>query len=133
MKADGLAALQVVSGLFNLLVMSWTASLVFGAGSAVLGTLATCGCPVGAAAGLCGLWSLALIPLGLLEVVTGVLALSRRPQWAWLAPLTATAEIASLAFGGVGSFVVGLVAMGVLRDENVQERMLDDSDPPQLP
>jgi len=123
LRVDGLAALQIVSGLFNLLVMTWVSTAVAGVGTAVLGALATCLCPVGLAGTTCGLWPFALVPIGVLEVVTGVLALARRPAWPALASLTATAEVVSVAFGGLGSFVVGLVALRVLREDEVQQEL----------
>lgn len=133
-KVDGLAALQVVSGLFNLIVMTWTTGLVLALVSSGIGLLVTaCGCPLGPLASLCGMWSLALIPLGVFEIVTGTLALLRRPEWAWLAPYTALAELMGFAFGGLGSFVVGLVALRFLRDADVQPLLEDFGDAPQVP
>ncbi|MEN0068550.1 MAG: hypothetical protein AAGA48_40905 [Myxococcota bacterium] len=127
-KVDGLATLQIVSGLFNLFVMSWVTTIAVAGASSVVGLLVTvCGCPMSPLGVLCGLWPMTLVPLGVLEVTTGVLSVLRKPGWAWLAPLTALAELGSLAFGGLGSFVVGLVALHVLHDAAVQNAMEDDA------
>lgn len=107
------AALQMVSGFLDVLVVSWTAWLGI---SCVCGLVTL---PLLTAGSACGLVGFLLIPLGLLEVGAGF--------WGWQDPREGVAamryvallQIAALFAGGLSSAVVGVVVRRLLASDEV--------------
>ena len=88
-------------------------------GGALIGML---GCPLGCLFGfswVCGLWGLALLPIGVLEVVCGAVTLLDPDRGGPFLRVAMVTELASVAFGGLMSFGAGFVVMGLLRDPEV--------------
>jgi hypothetical protein len=126
-KLQQVAVLQLISGVVNVFVMAAVVSLVLGSSFGVVGTfcgglLSIVGCPVGCLGvfgWMCGFWGLALLPVGILEMVAGMVGLINPEGSGTVLRVTAVAELASLLFGGIVSTVIGVVALGLLRDEEV--------------
>ena len=122
-----IAIIQLVSGLVNILLMAALVTITL---TAVGGTAGTCvsvifamlGCPLGCVGVLgwaCGLWGLALLPIGLFEVVAGGVALVNPEPSPTLIRAAAIAEMASLLFGGLNSAVAGVAVWSLLKDPDV--------------
>lgn len=103
------AIAQLVSGVVNLFGMWWLASMFYMAACGSVTALLTAGaCPFGT---VCGLAPWLLIPLGLLEVIAGILGLASPRSAVVLIKVTAVLEILALAAGGLGSLVAGIIAL----------------------
>ena len=126
-KLKQIAGLQLASGFVNVLVMSVVASMVTGTVSGLVGwtcgvPAALLGCPAGClglAGPACGAWGLVLLPIGILEIVSGGWALWRPEQAGSLVRFTALAELVSPVFGGLPSLIAGIWVTRLLRDDQV--------------
>lgn len=126
-KLQQVAILQLVSGVVNVFAMAAIVSIVLGGSAGIVGSvcgglLAGLGCPIGCLGffgWMCGLWGLALLPIGILELFAGILGLVNPEGSGTVMRVAAMAELASLLFGGIVSTVAGVVALGLLRDEEV--------------
>ena len=126
-KLQQVAILQLVSGVVNVFAMAAVVSLVLGGSAGVVGSfcgaiIAGVGCPLGCLGffgWMCGFWGLALLPIGILELVAGLVGLVNPEGSGTVMRVAAMAELSSLLFGGLVSTVVGVVALGLLRDEEV--------------
>ena len=123
-----IAAIQLVSGLVNILFMAALVTISLTAAGATAGTcvgvvFAVLGCPLGCVGVLgwgCGLWGLALLPIGLFEVVAGGMGLVNSDTSSpTLIRAAAIVEMASLLFGGLGSAVAGVAVWSLLKDPDV--------------
>ena len=109
--------IQIASGALNIFFMAGMAyfglAMVFGLITAIM----TCGLmPVGV---LCGFLGFLLVPVGILEIVSGVLILTDNEMAPNLANITSIVQKASILCGGVGSFAMSFVVDGMLRDPEV--------------
>ena len=68
---------------------------------------------------MCGAWGLVLLPIGVLEIVGGIVGLTNPRGAGTVLRVAAMAELASFVFGGLVSGVIGVVVLGLLRDEEV--------------
>src|SRR5687767_11050760 len=117
-RVSGTAILQIVSGAINLTVMWWLVGMVVGTSCGGVTALLSLGaCPIGV---FCGLVSWFLIPLGLLELVAGILGLANPRGGGSLMRVVAILEMVSLLCGGLGSFVAGAIGIGLLADPEVK-------------
>ena len=115
------ATLEIVAGGVNLLLTWWLASTALSCGWGMVTSVFTLGlCPIGVFAGFL---SFVLIPLGLLEVLAGVLVLTdsrnARLFFGWLPWL----QLASLLVGGLSSAVFGLAVWVMLREPEARAYM----------
>lgn len=121
------ALLQLVSGLINVFVMGALVTVLLGTVGGGVGSfcgtiVAAVGCPLGCLGffgWICGVWGLVLLPIGMLEIAGGAMGLMMPESAGTVMRAAALAELASFAFGGVISGVIGVVAMGFLRDPEV--------------
>jgi hypothetical protein len=125
-KLQVIAGIQIVSGVFNGLVMSGlVTSLLFailGTGGSVIAGCTAWFCPLTAlapCASFCGLWGLGLLPIGLVEVVCGVATLLNPDNAKNFVKIGMFTELGSVLFGGVTSFVAGMVIRGLVTDPEV--------------
>jgi uncharacterized protein YjeT (DUF2065 family) len=124
-KLQTIAAIQIVSGVVNGLFMS---GIVTTALFTVIGTggslVALCSpiCPLFAlapCASVCGFWGLGLLPIGLVEVLCGVAILLQPDSAKTAVNVGMMTELASILFGGIGSFVAGMVVRNLITDPEV--------------
>jgi hypothetical protein len=126
-KLQQVAVLQLVSGVVNVFLMAALVSMVLGGTLGTIGAfcgtiVASVGCPLGCIGffgWMCGFWGLALLPIGVLELVAGLVGLVNPQGSGTVMRVAAMAELSSLLFGGIVSTVIGAVALGLLRDEEV--------------
>ena len=126
-KLQIIAIVQLTSGLINVLVMTALVTLSLSAAFGSVGTfcggiVASLGCPLGCLGFFgwaCGLWGLALLPIGILEAIAGAVALVNPDNARTLVRAAAIAEMASLLFGGIGSAIAGVAVWSLLKDPAV--------------
>lgn len=108
---------QLISGGLNVAVMWWVAGTLGSTLGAMCTGLLTLGMfPIGV---LCGVLCAILIPVGILEIVSGIIILAAPQKCRTLATVTGIIELVSLIFGGLLSAIAGLVTVILMRDENV--------------
>ena len=112
---------MLVNGLINMTVGWIMAAYIMMFGGMMCTGLLTLGtCPFGV---VCGAFPMLMVPLAVLEIVTGILVLAdpkgSRPMMRWL-PLV---QIPALLIGDLVSPVVGLVAFMSSKDPEVIEFM----------
>ena len=126
-KLQAIAAVQIVSGILNLVVMGLMVATVVGGGAGTLGSIVGAlftllGCPFGclfSLGWLCGLWGLVLVPIGMIEILCGTVILVNPDGAGGFAKAGMMTELASVVFGGVFSFVAGIVVLNLLKDAEV--------------
>ncbi|MCA9490168.1 MAG: hypothetical protein KC621_09595 [Myxococcales bacterium] len=126
-KVQIAAVVQIVSGVVNMLLMALSVSTVLAgvagvAGGLIGALLSAVGCPLGclfAFSWMCGLWGLALLPIGILEVICGAATLMDPDSGGPFLRVAMITELVSVIFGGLVSFGAGFVVMGMLRDPEV--------------
>lgn len=117
-KLTGTAVTQLVSGLVNLFVMWWLGGMVVGLGCGAASGVVTLGmCPFG---GLCGFVPWLLIPLGVFELVGGIIGLANPKGGGKMLRIVAFAELAGVLVGGFGSLVAGGLSLFLLSDGEVK-------------
>ena len=112
--------LQLISGLLQ--VPTWFLVFVCGSnGIACVGGLLTAflgGC--GAFCGFIGFISALLLPIGLLEILCGIMTLASKEPPRGLIKLTAVLEIVGLFFGGLIGAIVGVLVWIRLQDDDIK-------------
>ena len=115
----GIGVVQLVSGALNVVLMWWFMGTVAGTVGGMCTALATLGVfPIGV---LCGFVALVLLPIGIAEIASGIVVLAAPASSRTFATVMAVIEIVSLLFGGLISAVAGIVALILLRDEEVKQ------------
>lgn len=107
------AVIQTVSGVVNLCFASW---MTWFAVSCVCGMLTL---PFGSLGGVCGLSSLLLVPLGMVEIGAGIYGLMNPREAAGVMKVVAYLEIAALLIGGLTGTIAGAVVLRMLNDDEV--------------
>lgn len=116
-RLTGAAISQLVSGVVNLFGMWWIASMFYMTVCGGVTALLTAGaCPFGT---ICGFAPWLLIPLGLIEVIAGILGLASPRSAVTLIKVTAVLEILAFAAGGIGSLVAGVIAIVLASGQEV--------------
>ena len=116
-KLKTAAIVQLVSGLVNVFMMAGFAFFALSTLGGIVTTICTLGLfPVG---WCCGFLGLLLMPVGLVEIVAGVLGLTNNPSAGKVIGMTVYLEMASLLCGGIGSAIAGFVVRGMLSDPEV--------------
>jgi hypothetical protein len=111
------AIAQLVSGLINFMVMP---GIMWFAWSMFAGVCSVFTFGLGSLFGLCGFVSCLLVPIGMVEMVSGGLTLANPRQGAPIMKIVAMVEMASLLCGGFISCIAGFVVSRMLADEQVQ-------------
>ena len=111
------AIVQLVSGLINFMIMP--AVMWFG-WSMFAGICSVFTFGLGSLFGLCGFVSCLLVPIGMVEIVSGGLTLANPKQGAPIMKIVAMVEMGSLLAGGFLSCAAGFVVSRMLADEQVQ-------------
>ncbi|MBN2798043.1 MAG: hypothetical protein JXX28_02760 [Deltaproteobacteria bacterium] len=112
------AILQLVSGILNVIALWYVASMGLAVlGGAVTGCVTLGACPIGVA---CGIPPMALILVGVLEIVAGILTIARVSGTHRIPTYVAYLELASLLLGGLVSAIVGGVVLILMRSEEVR-------------
>ncbi len=115
------ATAMVVAGGIDLLLMWWMSSTALGCGLGLITSVLTAGlCPFGAMAGFLG-WL--LIPLGLLEVLAGVLILTDARNARVFLGWMPWVQMLAIFAGGFSSALFGLVIFVICRDPEAQAFM----------
>lgn len=116
-RLTGAAIAQLVSGVVNLFGMWALASMFYMTVCGGITALITAGaCPFGT---VCGFAPWLLIPLGLLEIIAGILGLASPRSAVTLIKVTAVLEIVAIAAGGLGSLVAGIIAIVLASGQEV--------------
>lgn len=125
-KLQTIAIIQLVSGLVNFMFMGFTVTsilfTVLGTGGGLIAGCTAWICPLTAfapCAGFCGFWGLGLLPIGILEMVCGGLTLMQPDTAKNFVKIGMYTELASLLFGGIPSFVAGMVVRSMVSDPEV--------------
>lgn len=114
------AVAQLVSGLLNIFVFPAIGVVVIG-GSCGLLTIFLGGC-----GSLVGFLALLLVPIGIAEVVAGILGLANPKTGVSVMRIVGYVELASILFGGLISAVVGgVVSFVFLRAPEVEAYLTD--------
>ena len=104
------AILQLISGILTMTIMmcvSWT----------TLSTVSAV-CTLGLLP-ICGIVSFLLVPIGIFEIVCGILGLTNPKTAAPVMKICSYVEMASILFGGVSTAIAGGVAMSLLGNTEV--------------
>ena len=113
--------IHIVSGLIQFpiaIVLTFCGSYFFACICGII-TAPIGGC--GACVGVAGFVCLLLIPIGILEVITGVVILVAEPPSRLLIRVTAAVEILGVLFGGLIGAIVGLVVLSMLARPEISE------------
>ena len=121
LKAIGI--IHIVSGIIQFpmaMMLTFCGSYFFACVCGII-TAPIGGC--GACMGLAGFVCLLLVPIGVLEIVTGVLVLVAEPPSRLLIRVTAAVEILGVLFGGLIGAIVGIVVLSMLARPEISEYM----------
>ena len=116
-KFQTLAILQIAAGAFNFVIGWWISSMLLVFGGTFCSGIATCGvCPIG---GLCGFASFLIVPLGIVEILVGVLMLASPQSVRGFVPWLPFLQIPALFLGDFVSPILGIVGFVLTRDPEV--------------
>lgn len=109
-----------MSGGLNLLVMPWVVLFVVGmGGGTVCGILTIWMGGLGAFCGMCGWLGMILVPVGIFEIVAGVMGLTNPQTGGKVMRIATFVEMGSIIVGGLTGLIAGIIAMMMLRDPEV--------------
>lgn len=109
---QSIAIIQLVSGILNVVAIPYLIFVGLGAFGGAVTAFCTMGlCPIGVG---CGIPPLLLVPLGILEVVSGIVLLALEEPKPSFARSIAIVEIFSVLVGGLLSAVAGVVVLLLL-------------------
>src|SRR4051812_41171223 len=118
------AIVQIVGGVIDLLIGWFLASCVWSIGGTLVGTVLTvCTlgmCPVGMLCSFGGFFGFLIIPLGILEIISGVVGLTSPQSAGTLMRITAALGVAGLLLGSVTSLVSGATVLMMMRSADVR-------------
>lgn len=130
-KLKNAAIVQIISGLVNIFITSWVASTVlvgvFTMGGTLIGLIVgicTMGfCPIGIITpclGFIGFAGFLAVPLGILELITGIVGLSNPKTGGSFMKITAVLEILGILIGALPGAIAGGVVLMFLSDDQVK-------------
>ena len=123
-KVRTLAIVQLVTGIIDVFFGWALATCLWYIGAtactAVTGICTAGMCPIGIVAYLGTFAAFLILPIGLLEIVAGILGLTNPKQIPILPKIASVAGLVGLLFGGLTSAVGGGVAMYLLLDPEVK-------------
>jgi hypothetical protein len=117
-KLQVAAVTQIVVGAIDMLVGWWLASMVgLCAGSALTSPCMCIGLPpIGA---MCGMLGFAVIPIGVFELIAGIVGLTNPKTGATVLKISSIFGIAGLLVGSVTSALAGVITLIMMRDPEV--------------
>ncbi|MBM4393268.1 MAG: hypothetical protein FJ090_19255 [Deltaproteobacteria bacterium] len=115
--ARNAAIAQLVSGIVSIFIMM--PLLYFGWQMVALG-LGVLTLGIGAILGCCGWSACLLLPLGVVEIIAGILGLTNNPAAVTMGRIVAYVEIAAILLGGITTFIAGVVAVIMLNKPEVE-------------
>lgn len=116
-KLQTAAILQIVSGVLNVFFMAGVSYMVLGVGGGLITAICTLGmCPIGV---FCGFVAFLLVPVGIFEILSGVLILTHNPSALQIQRYVSIAQKVSVLFGGIGSIIMSFVVDGMINDPEV--------------
>ena len=107
------AILQLVSGLVSMTLMCFVSYMTIGLVGGV------CTFFIGGLGAICGLAAWALIPIGIFEMVSGIVGLANPKAGAPLMKVCSVVELVSILFGGVTTAIAGGVVMALMRNPEI--------------
>lgn len=108
------AILQLVSGIITVTMMACLSYLTIGT------VLAICTFFIGGLGGICGLVGLLLIPVGIFEIVSGIIGLTNPKTGAKIMQICSYVEMGSILLGGLSTAIAGGVAMAMMNNPEVK-------------
>ena len=127
-KLTTVAILQIVSGVLQFPVACLSAGIIGFGLAMVMGVLTIWMGGLGAICGYCGMVAYLLIPIGLVEIISGILILAMPKPPPLFIKITAGLEVFSLLLGGIPAAIVGVINFMLLRDEEVVAYLEDPVD-----
>lgn len=116
-KLNTAAILQIVSGVLNVFFMAGVSYMVLGVGGGLITAMCTLGmCPFGV---FCGFAAFLLVPIGIFEILSGVLILTNNPNALKIQRYVSIAQKVAILFGGIGSLIMSFVVDGMVNDPEV--------------
>lgn len=116
-KFKTVGIMYIVSGVINVLFAAGLGALVLGTVGGLCTGIVTLGmCPVGS---LCGTFPLLLVPLGIVEVITGILVLTNPQLVKGFIRYLPYAQIPSFILGGLVAAVIGGISLSMMGDQEV--------------
>jgi len=107
------AIIQLVSGALNIFVMPLVVGMVIGTCMGVLTIF------LGGIGACCGAVGWILVPIGIFEVVSGIMGLTNPQSAGGIMKIAAIVELVSILFGGLLSAIAGGFTMMSLNDPEV--------------
>lgn len=112
------SALYLVAGVINISFGWIIASSLWTFGAGMCTGLLTCGaCPIGVA---CGVVAFAVIPVGLVEIIAGIIGLTNPDGAKGLISMLPFGMVPSILLGDIISPIVGVLALVMLRNDEVR-------------
>jgi hypothetical protein len=119
-KLQTVGAVLLVSGAVDTFVSAAVVALGLSAVGGLVGyALVQLGCGLGGLLSLCGLWGLALLPLGMVELVCGAMVFVNPDGAGPFVRVGNLLQLGSGVFGGLAGVVGGLVVRTLLADPEV--------------
>ena len=122
------AMVQIAVGVVNIFLTSWVAFLAWQSAGCITGTclttiLGSVGCPLGVIGYCpsCLSWgSFIFVPLGIVDIVSGVLSMQNPKGSAMFMRIAAVVDIVSILLGGIPGAIGGALVMYMLSDPEVK-------------
>lgn len=118
------AIAQIISGLVNIFITSWVVCTAVQFGGALCGTVlmvVTFGlCPVGYLVGCLGYLGFLAVPLGVIEIIAGILGMTNPKSGGTMMKITAILEIVGILIGALPGAVAGGLVLMFLSDDQVK-------------
>ena len=113
-QLNNAALIQIGSGVLNVFFLAGLMSFVLSFGGGLITGVCTLGmCPIG---GLCGFASLLLIPVGIGEILSGVLIMTKNPAALKVHAYVSIVQKVAILFGGLGSIIAAFMVDGMVND-----------------
>ncbi len=128
-KVTAVAVLQIVSGLLQFPVSCLAATSLSVLYGFMCGLLTVWAGGIGACAAIVGYLSFLLIPIGVLEVVSGICLLAG-VRSSVLVKVTSIFEILGLFLGGLPGVLVGIVNLVLVSDADVKDWLAEGKGSP---
>lgn len=115
LKSLGIA--NVIGGMINM-TMGWAiGSMIWSTGGALCTGVATCGaCPIG---GMCGLFSMLIIPLGMVELGIGIALMTNPQPVKGVLPYLPFAQFGAVLLGDFVSPILGVIGLTMMKNPDV--------------